>query len=89
VRYADIADGARLQWTGDQYGQYVIEYRAGDGALAIDGAMDVVGTTKDFGTVGQFYWRTWIVPYGQIRLRVLPAGHENLASDWIELKFAP
>jgi len=89
VRYADIADGARLQWTGDQSGQYVIEYRAGDGALAIDGAMDVVGTTKDFGTVGQFYWRTWIVPYGQIRLRVLPAGHENLASDWIELKFAP
>jgi len=89
VRFADIADGARLQWTGNPSGKYVVEYRAGDGAFAIDGALDVAGTVKDFGTVGEFYWRTWVVPYRQIRLRVLPAGHENLASDWIELKFAP
>jgi choline-sulfatase len=89
VRYADIADGARLQWTGDPSGQYVVEYRAGDGPFALDGALDVVGTTKDFGTVGEFYWRTWVVPYRQIRLRVMPEGRENLASEWIELNFAP
>jgi hypothetical protein len=89
VRYADIADGARLKWTGDPSGHYVIEYRAGDGALAIDGTLDVDGTVKDFGTLGEFYWRTWVVPYGRIRLRVAPAGHKSLASDWIELTLAP
>ncbi len=89
VRYADIADGARLQWTGDPSGQYVVEYRAGHGPFALDGALDVAGTTKDFGTVGEFYWRTWVVPYRQIRLRVMPEGRENLASEWIELTFAP
>jgi arylsulfatase A-like enzyme len=89
VRYADIADGARLQWTGDPSGQYVVEYRAGHGPFALDGVLDVAGTTKDFGTVGKFYWRTWVVPYRRIRLRVMPAGHADLASEWIELKFAP
>lgn len=89
VRYADIADGARLEWTGDRSGQYVVEYSAGDGPFALHGELDVVGTEKDFGTVGEFYWRTWVVPYRQIRLRVRPVGQESLASDWIELKFAP
>ncbi|BAQ15696.1 hypothetical protein GL4_0226 [Methyloceanibacter caenitepidi] len=89
VRYADIADGARLQWTGDPSGQYVVEYRAGDGPFALDGVLDVSGTTKDFGTVGEFYWRTWVVPYRQIKLRVMPEGREHLASEWIELTFAP
>lgn len=89
VRYADIADGARLQWTGDPSGRYVVEYRAGDGALAIDGVLDVEGTVKDFGIVGEFYWRTWVVPYRRVRLRVMPTGHEDLASQWIELELAP
>ena len=89
VRYADIADGARLQWTGDPSGQYVVEYRAGEGPFALDGVLDVAGTTKDFGTVGEFYWRTWVVPYRQIRLRVMPEGRESLASEWIELTLAP
>ncbi|WP_159079891.1 sulfatase-like hydrolase/transferase [Methyloceanibacter sp. wino2] len=89
VRYADIADGARLQWTGDPSGQYVVEYRAGDGPFALDGVLDVSGTTKDFGTVGEFYWRTWVAPYRQIKLRVMPEGREHLASKWIELTFEP
>lgn len=89
VHYADIADGARLQWTGDPSGRYVVEYRAGDGAIAIDGALDVEGTTKDFGVVGEFYWRTWVVPYRRVRLRVVPAGRKNLASQWIELELVP
>jgi hypothetical protein len=89
VRYADIADGARLQWTGDPSGNYVIEYRAGDGALALNGMLDVEGTSKDFGTLGEFYWDTWVVPYGRIQLRVVPARHKSLASEWVELRFAP
>jgi arylsulfatase A-like enzyme len=89
VRYADIADGARLQWTGDPSGNYVIEYRAGEGALALNGALDVEGTSKDFGALGEFYWDTWVVPYGRIQLRVVPAGHKSLASEWVELRFAP
>jgi choline-sulfatase len=89
VRYADIADGARLQWTGDPSGQYVVEYRAGAGPFALDGVLDVAGTTKDFGTIGEFYWRTWVVPYRRVKLRVVPAGHADLASEWIELTFAP
>ena len=89
VRYADIADGARLQWTGNPSGHYAVEYRAGDGALTLNGTLDVKGTSKDFGTVGEFYWRTWVVPYRRIRLRVIPAGHKSLASEWVELRFAP
>jgi arylsulfatase A-like enzyme len=89
VRYADIADGARLQWTGDPSGHYAVEYRAGAGALTLNGTLDVKGTSKDFGTVGEFYWRTWVVPYKRIRLRVMPAGHKSLASEWVELRFAP
>jgi choline-sulfatase len=89
IHYADIADGARLQWTGNPSGRYVVEYRAGEGALAIDGALDVEGTTKDFGTVGEFYWRTWVVPYHRVWLRVAPAERKSLASQWIALKLAP
>jgi arylsulfatase A-like enzyme len=89
VRYADIADGVRLQWTGDPAGRYVIEYQAGDGPLAIDGELDVTGTEKDFGDVGEIYWRTWVVPYGRVRLRVMPEGRVDLATTWRELMLQP
>ena len=89
VRYADIADGALLRWTGDPAGRYVIEYRAGDGALALDGVLEVAGTVKDFGRVGEAYWRTWVVPYGHVRLRVVPVGRADLAGDWLDLRLQP
>jgi arylsulfatase A-like enzyme len=89
VRYADIANGARLQWTGDPTGHYRVEYRAGGGALAIDGALEVTGTMKDFGRLGESYWRTWVVPYGHVRLRVVSAARPELASDWLDLRLQP
>ena len=89
VRFADVAEGARLEWTGDPAGRYAVEYQAGAGALKIDGALDVTGTVKDFGRIGETYWRTWIVPYGRVRLRIVPVGHEDLASVWIEMTVEP
>jgi choline-sulfatase len=89
VHFADIADGARLEWTGDPAGRYLVEYRAGNGPLAIDGQFEVTGTMKDFGKVGEGYWRTWVVPYGRLRLRVMPADAPGRSSEWIDLELRP
>lgn len=89
LRYADVARGVRLEWTGAQSSSYLVEYHAGDGAKAMEGTLEVKGTVKDFGIVGEVYWRTWVAPYSRVRLRVMPVGREDLASSWLELEFRP
>ncbi len=89
VGYADIADRTFLAWTGDPTSDYVIEYEAGSGLLALGGTFDVAGTRHDFGPVEEGYWRTWVVPYDRIRFRVRPAGTPDAWSEWIELELQP
>jgi choline-sulfatase len=88
IRYADIADAAVLAWSGDASAKYIVAYEAGSGLLALDGEIEVEGTSYDFGRVGKSYWSTWVVPYGQARFRVRRADSEAGWSDWIELEFA-
>ena len=87
IRYADIADGAFLAWTGDADTKHIVAYEAGSGLLALDGEIEVEGTRYDFGRIEQTYWSTWVVPYGMARFRVRPADADGRWSDWMELEF--
>jgi choline-sulfatase len=63
---------AYLEWTGEPSDSYVLEYKAGSGALAVSGRIIVSGTKKDFGVFSRKYWDTWVVPYEEVKLRVRP-----------------
>jgi arylsulfatase A-like enzyme len=89
LRHGDLAGGLRLRWSGPGDAAYVLQYRAGEGVLALSGEMEVSGASKDFGIIDRRFWETYIVPYGVVRLRVRPKGAENRWSDWVEVRAAP
>jgi choline-sulfatase len=88
LRYGDLDGGLRLRWRGDAGVAYVLQYRAGEGPLALSGEMEVSGPTKDFGMIDRRFWETYILPYGVFRLRVRPAGYGDRWSDWVEVRVA-
>jgi len=76
----------QLRWTGSDQEHYLIEYQAGEGAMQFTGTLEVAGTTKDFGQVSAAYWRTFVVPYGRVRMRV---GRGLVWSPWREVRLEP
>jgi len=86
LRFQDIGEEARLEWSGDKAQHYVLEYEAGEGGLSLKGRLDVEGTSKDFGRIDRDYWERYILPYGRVRLRVGLAGRDDAWSDWLELR---
>lgn len=84
--YDDFRGSFRLEWTGAPDQAYVVQYEAGEGAKAFFGQMEVEGTVKDFGTVDRAYWDRWVVPYGRLRVRVGPAGRDDLWSQWLDIQ---
>ncbi len=90
LHFADIADGIRLRWSGDATARYVLEYEAGEGGpMNLKGRLDVDGLEKDFGRIDEAYWRSYVLPYGRVRLRVGLAGRQDAWSDWIEVRALP
>lgn len=89
LRFRDIGEEARLEWSGDKAKRYVLEYEAGEGGLSLKGRLDVDGTAKDFGRIDRDYWERYILPYGRVRLRVGLAGQSDAWSDWLELRALP
>lgn len=87
--YDDLAGGFRLEWTGRDDLDYVVEYVAGTGAGALRGELQVRGTGKDFGTIDRSYWNTWIVRYRMFRVRVRAAGPGTKWSPWLDLEARP
>jgi choline-sulfatase len=87
--YDDLGGRFRLRWSGPAEADYVVEYVAGTGDGALQGELQVRGPEKDFGTIARLYWDTWIVRYGNFRLRVRPAGPGDKWSPWITLKARP
>ena len=86
LKFADVSDGLRLRWSGDPNLSYVLEYEAGAGASALSGEMQVTGTEKDFGKIDRKFWDTYIVSYGQFRMRVGIKGSNELKSAWIDVR---
>ena len=86
IGYQDIAGAAYLAWTGDPAADYVVEYQAGSGLLALSGELEVDGTRHDFGPVSRRYWETWVVPYKRVRFRVRPSDASESWSAWLELE---
>ncbi|MBP6819448.1 MAG: sulfatase-like hydrolase/transferase [Ferrovibrio sp.] len=90
LRFADIAEGVKLAWSGDPAARYVLEYEAGEGgALSLKGRLDVDGLEKDFGRIDEVYWRNYVLPYGRVRLRVGLSGRDDAWSEWIEMRALP
>ena len=87
--YDDLAGGFRLEWTGRDNLDYVVEYVAGTGAGALRGELQVRGTRKDFGIIDRSYWNTWIVRYRMFRVRVRAAGPGTEWSPWLDLEARP
>lgn len=70
VSWDDLQGRAYLEWTGAPEKSYELEYDAGSGDLRVSGRISVAGPLKDFGTFSRKYWRTWLLPYGQVTVRV-------------------
>ena len=88
LRYDDLAGRFRLEWTGPEDGQYVIEYEAGEGESLLAGELHATGNVKDFGVISRRYWNTWLVPLRTFRVRVSPAGTGPFWSPWRRLEAA-
>lgn len=89
LRYADIRDRFRLAWSGEPGTAYRIEYEAGEGGMILRGTLEAIGLERVFTGIDENYWRTYILPYGRVRLRVGPVGRDDAWSDWLELRALP
>lgn len=78
----------RLEWTGSESEEYILEYAAGNGPAKLQGTLEVEGNRKDFGQISRRYWETWIVPKSPIRIRIKQA-EKNSWSKWLELEATP
>lgn len=87
-RHADIAGRFVLEWDGLAHAEYVVQYEAGSGALALSGALRARGTRLALDPVDRVYWDTFVAPYGRLRLRVGVAGREDRWSEWREIELA-
>ena len=88
LRYDDLAGRFRLEWTGPEDGQYIIEYEAGESESLLAGELHATGNVKDFGVISRRYWNTWLVPLRTFRVRVSPAGTRPTWSAWRRLEAA-
>ena len=84
-----VAHGFRMEWNGKPATDYVIQYQAGDGLLSLKGELEVKGTSRDLGPVDPVYWKNFILPYGQVRIRVGPAGRDDRWSEWLVMTPVP
>lgn len=86
VSYADLPSPLQLRWRGPENAEYRMQYRAGEGALALEGEIAVTGLTHDFGPVSREYWNRYIVPYGVFSLRLGPAGQSDAWTPWLTIR---
>jgi choline-sulfatase len=84
-----VAHGFRMAWDGKPEAAYVIQYQAGDGLLSLKGELETTGTSRELGPVDPAYWKNYILPYGQVRIRVGPAGRDDRWSDWLVMTPVP
>lgn len=84
-----VARGFRMEWNGKPDTDYVIQYQAGDGLLSLKGELEVRGTSRELGPIDPAYWKNYILPYGQVRIRVGPAGRSDRWSDWLVMTPVP
>jgi hypothetical protein len=84
-----VAQGFRMEWNGKPDTDYVIQYQAGDGLLSLKGELETKGTSRELGPVDPAYWKNYILPYGEIRIRVGPAGRSDRWSDWLVMTPIP
>ncbi len=84
-----MGERVRLKWSGEEACTYRIQYIAGDGSNPLKGEFSEQGTVYDFGPMSRKYWLDNIVSYGIVRLRVGPAGQDDMWSDWLELRVRP
>lgn len=84
-KYDDIAKNCfRLQWSDVGANSYILEFEAGSGALATNGKVTVKDHEVEYCDIGYLYWKTFITPYKQVRLRIAPSG-TMLWSKWLTL----
>jgi len=84
-----VKDRFRLAWSGAPGAVYRIEYEAGEGRMTLNGTLETIGPERIFTGIDEQYWRTYILPYQRVRLRVGPVGHDDAWSDWLELRALP
>jgi choline-sulfatase len=84
-----VAQGFRMEWNGKPDTDYVIQYQAGDGLLSLKGELETKGTSRELGPIDPAYWKNYILPYGEIRIRVGPAGRSDRWSDWLVMTPVP
>ncbi len=89
LRFADVKDRFRLAWSGAPGTVYRIEYEAGEERMTLNGTLETLGPERIFTGIDEQYWRTYILPYQRVRLRVGPAGRDDAWSDWLELRALP
>lgn len=89
LRHGDVAQGLVLRWNGAPDAAYLLQYEAGQGLLALRGELGLQGLEKDFGPIDGDYWQRYVLPYGQVRLRIGLAGRDDAWSDWITVRMLP
>ena len=86
LTYDNLPSPLMLRWRGAAHADYLLEYEAGEGPMAIRGEIQIAGTTRDFGAVSRHYWNEYVTPYKRFRLRVRHAGQNQPWSPWLDLE---
>lgn len=90
LTYDDLPSPLTLRWRGAAQADYLLQYEAGDGPMAIRGEIHIAGTARDFGAVTRHYWNEYVTPYKRFRLRVRYAGQNQSQthpwSPWLDME---
>jgi choline-sulfatase len=86
VSFDELPSPLVLRWSGDKDGEYRLQYRAGEGALALEGELAVAGLSYDFGPLSRDYWDRYIVPYRVFHFRLGPAGRDDVWTPWVTIR---
>ncbi len=88
LNYDTISVREAIEWEGDPNAAYFLEYRAGEGPMAIEGRIEVEGTRYVFGDLDRDYWTTYIVPYNHVRVRIQSSDGAR-SSEWFVFTIEP
>jgi choline-sulfatase len=86
LTYDKLPSPLMLKWRGAADADYLLQYEAGEGPMAITGERQITGNFQNFGTMSQHYWDEYITPYKRFRLRIRYVGQNQKWSPWLDME---
>jgi arylsulfatase A-like enzyme len=87
-RYADMGNRVSVRWTGPEDSRYTMEYRVGQENYHLEGTMQILGNTPQYGPFTDEMWNM-LALYNPWSFRITVDGRPDLSSPWVSFSILP